>query len=225
MRVCRTIGTILREMTTRITAMLLLLLMVAACSHEKSPEDAYLRGAELEKASRNKRVARTFEQFISSPTYNQSRDMWRGAAIQDYNPRKSRVLILLKEQRGRLYINDRIAMDFPICSGRVGGHETPRGTFRITEKKREHRSSSYGSFVDANNVVVQGDAKSWQRAPKGTHFKGASMPYWMRFNGAVGMHVGSVYRSGASHGCVRVPPEACSILFEKLAVGSAVIVK
>ncbi len=196
-----------------------------ACSHEDTVEDAYRRGAELEAASRHKKVARTFEEFAASPTYSQSRDMWRGAALQQYNPRRSRVVILLREQRGRLYINDQIAMDFPVCSGRVGGHETPRGSFRISEKKREHRSSRYGSFVNASNVIVKGDAKSWQKAPKGTHFKGTLMPYWMRFNGGIGMHVGSVYRSGASHGCVRVPPEACSILFDKLAVGSTVIVK
>lgn len=199
--------------------------LLGACSHESTPQDAYRRGAELEAASHNKMAARTFEEFTNSPTYSQSRDMWRGGALGQYNPRRSRVVILLREQRGRLYINDQIAMDFPVCSGRVGGHETPRGTFRITEKKREHRSGSYGSFVDANNVIVKRDAKSWQKAPKGTHFKGALMPYWMRFNGAIGMHVGSVYRSGASHGCVRIPPEACSILFEKMAVGSTVIVK
>ncbi len=197
---------------------------LAACSHNGSRDPAR-SGAELELATKNKRVARTFEAFIASPTYSQSRDMWRGAALQQYAPRKSRVEILLREQRGRLYINDQIAMDFPVCSGRVGGHETPRGKFHITEKKREHRSSSYGSFVGANNVIVKGDAKSWQKAPQGSHFLGASMPYWMRFNGAIGMHVGSVYRSGASHGCVRVPPEACSILFDKLSVGSTVIVK
>ena len=158
-----------------------------------------------ELASRNKRVARTFEEFISSENYGMSRDMWRGNALQMYDPKHSRVEILLAEQRGRLFIHDQIAMDFPVCSGRVGGHEPPRGRFRITEKKR--------------------DATPGKKAPAGTHFRGALMPYWMRFNGAIGMHVGSVYRSGASHGCVRIPPEACSILFDKLAVGSLVIVK
>lgn len=205
----------------------LLLILSALCllSCEQTRPTPYLSGAELERATKHKQVARTFEQFIASPTYSQSRDMWRGRALEQYNPKKSRVEILLKEQRGRLYINDQIAMDFPVCSGRVGGHETPRGSFRISEKKREHRSSLYGSFVNANNVIVKGDARSSQKAPAGARFKGALMPYWMRFNGAIGMHVGSVYRSGASHGCVRVPPEACSILFDKLAVGSQVIVK
>ena len=197
-----------------------------SCQQHGAPRMAPYRTAdELELAAKNKLVARTFEAFIASPTYSQSRDMWRGAALEQYAPKHSRVEILLKEQRGRLYIHDRIAMDFPVCSGRFGGHETPRGTFRITEKKLDHRSSLYGSFVNERQEVVKGNAHSGQKAPSGTRFLGASMPYWMRFNGAIGMHVGSVYRSGASHGCVRVPPEACSILFQKLAVGSVVIVK
>lgn len=198
---------------------------VCCCLLSCQQADPYALGSRLEQASKNKQVPRTFEEFIASPGYRDSRDMWRGSALQQYSPRNSRVEILLREQRGRLFINGQIAMDFPICSGRVGGHETPKGSFRISEKKLEHRSSLYGSFVDADNRIVQGSAKSTDKAPKGAHFKGALMPYWMRFNDAIGMHVGSVYRSGESHGCVRVPVEACEILYKKLAVGSVVIVK
>lgn len=202
--------------------LLLPLVCLLSCQTQVGPAAATPKAAA---PAQSKQVARTFEAFISGPGYRESRDMWRGRALQQHDPRHSRVEILLKEQRGRLYINDQIAMDFPVCSGRVGGHETPKGTFRISEKKREHRSSLYGSFVGAGDVIVQGDAKAGDKAPAGTRFKGASMPYWMRFNGAVGMHVGSVYRNGDSHGCVRVPVEACSILYDKLAVGSVVIVK
>lgn len=182
-------------------------------------------GAEMEEATRHKRVSRTFEDFIASPGYRMSRDYWRGKAIEQYNPAASRVEILLEEQRGRLFINDTIAMDFPVCSGRIGGHETPRGHFRITEKKREHNSSLYGSFVDARGNTVQSQVRSTDKAPAGSSFEGTLMPYWMRFNGAIGMHTGNIHRESDSHGCVRVPEEACSILFEKLAVGSEVIVK
>lgn len=204
---------------------LLPIIGLLSCQHEDEPLNYYRTGDEMELATKDKRVARTFEAFIASPGYTESRDMWRGSAIEQYSPKNSRVEILLKEQRGRLYINGQIAMDFPICSGRVGGHETPRGTFRISQKEREHRSSKYGNFVDAQDNIVKTDAVAGQKAPEGTHFRGASMPYWMRFNGAIGMHVGNVYRTEASHGCVRVPVEACSILFEKLAVGSVVEVK
>lgn len=184
----------------------------------------YRQGEAMEKATKNKRVSRTFEEFIASPGYRDSRDMWRGAAIEQCNPSASRVEILLNEQRGRLYINGQIAMDFPVCSGRVGGRETPKGTFRITQKARDYRSNLYGSFVDSQGRYVK-SASASDKAPAGTVFKGAPMPYWMRFNGAIGMHVGNVYREGESHGCVRVPEEACSILFDKLAVGSVVVVR
>ena len=152
--------------------------------------------------------------------------MWRGGALAQYSPKNSRVEFLLKEQRGRLYINDTIAMDFPICSGRVGGSETPKGRFRVTEKIREHRSNRYGVFMskDGSRVVERG-VSSDDVPPEGAVFEGADMPYWMRFNGPIGMHVGKVRRDSDSHGCVRIPEEACSILFEKLEVGSRVIVK
>ncbi len=179
----------------------------------------------MEEAARNKKVPRTFEDYIASPNYRNSRDYWRGKAIEQYNPDNSRVEILLDVQRGRLYINDTIAMDFPVCSGRVGGHETPRGRFRISEKKREHHSSLYGSFVDAQGNTMQRQVRSTDKAPAGSRFEGTSMPYWMRFNGAIGIHTGDIHRESDSHGCVRVPQEACSILFEKLAIGSEVIVK
>jgi lipoprotein-anchoring transpeptidase ErfK/SrfK len=73
--------------------------------------------------------------------------------------------------------------------------------------------------------VVERNVSANDVPPEGAVFEGADMPYWMRFNGAIGLHVGEVHRYSQSHGCVRVPEEACSILFEKLAVGSRVIVK
>ena len=202
---------------------LTLLLLTAAC--QPTPEDFFRAGDRLEEEARHKRVSRTFEAFIASPNYRNSRDYWRGAAIEQYNPAASYVEILLEEQRGRLYINGQIAMDFPVCSGSIDGHETPKGTFRISEKKPEHRSSLYGSFVDAQGNVVKSKVHSSDRKPAGTRLEGTLMPYWMRFNGAIGMHTGVILREGVSHGCVRVPEEACSILFDKLAVGSKVIVK
>lgn len=200
-------------------------LFFSACSQNRSWDDMLAAGDRLEEAARHKRVAATFEEFVASDDYRSSRDMWRGAALDDYAPMDSYVEILLDEQRGRLYIHNAIAMDFPICSGRFGGSETPKGTFTISQKAKDYRSSLYGAYVDSRNRIVEGGADSRKKGPQGTFFRGASMPYWMRFNGAIGMHVGNVYRDGRSHGCVRVPEEACSILFSKLSVGSKVIVR
>lgn len=198
-----------------------------ACQQQNTAEWYRAEGDRLETAARNTIVAKGFDAFVRSPGYRYSRDIWRGPAVNLYNPSRSWVEVLLAEQRGRLYIEGRVAMDFPLCSGKPGGMETPKGTFRISQKVRsDYRSNLYGSFVDAaTGRIVRSGATASDTAPAGTVFRGASMPYWMRFNGAIGMHVGNVYRNEDSHGCVRVPVEACSILFEKLAVGSKVIVK
>lgn len=222
----------MKMMRTCLAVCLLPVCLVAACQQAATPSVATrewyrTEGDRLDAAAKNQYKAKSFTDFVNSPTYRGSRDIWRGGAIQLYDPAHSRVEVLLKEQRGRLYIQNRIAMDFPLCSGRVGGSETPTGTFRISQKCREeYRSNLYGSFVNpATDAVVKSGVSSSDVPPAGTVFKGAEMPYWMRFNGAIGMHVGSVHRDAASHGCVRVPVEACSILFEKLGVGSVVIVK
>lgn len=205
-------------------------LLAAGC--QQAPTAAELRayyeaeGDRLEEATRHVRKAYTFEDFIASDQYRATRDMWRGAALEQFAPAKSHVEILLEEQRGRLYINGTIAMDFPVCSGRVGGKETPTGEFRISQKVREYRSNRYGSFISADgSKVLKSGVSVDDEPPAGAVFEGADMPYWMRFNGAIGLHVGNVHRVGDSHGCVRVPEEACSILFEKLSIGSKVIVK
>ncbi len=201
-----------------------LALLLAACSSAPRA-DIYTLGDKMEEETRGKKLAFTYEAFVASPEYRHTRDVWYGKALEQTAPRQSRVEILLAEQRGRLYIKGQIAMDFPVCSGRVGGHETPKGTFRISQKVRDYRSNRYGFYVDAKGDFVKGGAVAGTPGPAGTTFKGSRMPYWMRFNGAIGMHVGDVHREGDSHGCVRVPEEACSILFEKLAIGSTVVVK
>lgn len=203
-------------------------LLLVACQQSPEALQAYYEaeGARLDEAARHVRKSYTFEDFIAHYAYRETRDIWRGAALEQFAPKNSHVEILLEEQRGRLYINGTIAMDFPVCSGRVGGQETPRGTFRITQKALEYRSNRYGSFVNADgSKVLERNIAVTDTPPPGGVFEGAEMPYWMRFNGAIGMHVGNVHRHSASHGCVRVPEEACSILFEKLGVGSKVIVK
>lgn len=205
-----------------------LCLLLAACSQNPVDLAAYYRaeGDRLEEETRHVRLAYTFEDFIANPEYRRTRDMWRGAALEQNLPKKSHVEFLLEEQRGRLYINGAIAMDFPICSGRIGGMETPAGTFRITQKEELRRSNRYGAFLSKKDgsVIERGVAVT-DTPPQGAYFEGADMPYWMRFNGAIGMHVGKVRRDTDSHGCVRVPEEAAAILFEKLGIGSKVIVK
>jgi lipoprotein-anchoring transpeptidase ErfK/SrfK len=51
------------------------------------------------------------------------------------------------------------------------------------------------------------------------------MPYFMRFNGAVGMHTGYLPGYAASHGCVRMPHHMAGKFFDNVEVGTLVIVE
>ncbi len=171
------------------------------------------------------RLAFDYEAFVNNSEYRYSRDIWRNDdRLGRADGTNGRVEILRDVQRGRLFIDDAIAMDFPVCTGK-SGKQTPAGTFRIQQKAKDYRSNLYGAVFDASGKMVNGNATPGTPIPEGGRYAAAEMPYWMRINGAIGMHVGNVYRDEESHGCIRIPKEACSVLFEKLSIGSPVIVK
>jgi lipoprotein-anchoring transpeptidase ErfK/SrfK len=111
----------------------------------------------------------------------------------------------------------------PISSGR-DGHLTERGEFKILEKERSHYSSMYGKIVDALGNTIVADADADMRVPAGGKFIPAPMHYFMRFNGADGMHAGYLPGYPASHGCVRMPEEYAVALFNSVSVGTPVTV-
>ena len=94
----------------------------------------------------------------------------------------------------------------------------------MIEKERNHFSNLYGKIVDANGRTIVKDADSDMRVPRGGRFVPAPMRYFMRFNGAEGMHAGYLPGEPASHGCVRLPEENAITLFETVPVGTPVTV-
>ena len=124
-------------------------------------------------------------------------------------PDQARVVISLSKQRAILFGGDEVAIDSPISSGKRAGM-TPKGSFNIMEKDKDHRSNIYGDFKDrAGRTVRGGVSVRIDSAPSGTRFVGAPMKWFMRLTGdGVGMHVGILPGYPASHGCVRMPPQA-----------------
>lgn len=107
-----------------------------------------------------------------------------------------RIEINLSTQRGQFFINNQVALDFPVCTGR-SGYETPRGRFTIKEKRRHHVSNIYH----------------------------VSMPCFMRLTyDGIGLHVGDIYRTPASHGCIRLPKHACQSIFNAIKPGTPVLI-
>jgi lipoprotein-anchoring transpeptidase ErfK/SrfK len=136
------------------------------------------------------------------------------------------VEIALREQRGILLVDGAVAMDFPVATGK-SSHPTPKGSYKILEKKERHASNLYGRIVSDSGSTVISDADTRDHGvPAGGRFIGAPMPYWMRMTTTgVGMHVGNVpgHRT-ASHGCIRLKKDTAVQLFSILGVGSPVTV-
>lgn len=135
------------------------------------------------------------EDFVRLASYPLTHSVWMNPGLMQKDGDKL-VRILLEQQRGLYLVDGEVAMDFPVCTGR-GEKRTPTGTFSIKQKNVDHHSNLYD----------------------------CPMPYFMRLTwSGIGMHVGDVYRSPASHGCIRLPRVACEPLFEALPYGSRVVI-
>jgi lipoprotein-anchoring transpeptidase ErfK/SrfK len=133
------------------------------------------------------------------------------------------VEIDLEEQMAYLLQGGRPVLASPISTGRYG-HLTKTGEFKILDKERSHYSSMYGKIVDANGNTVVADADADMPVPRGGKFIPAPMHYFMRFNGADGMHAGYLPGYPASHGCVRMPEQYAIAFFNSVNVGTPVTV-
>jgi len=123
------------------------------------------------------------------------------------------VLISLSRQRLYLLSSNDVVLESPIASGRKAGW-TPKGSFSILEKERNHRSNKYGDLVDANGGVIR---RNVVNGAKGGTFRGAPMKYFMRLTyEGIGMHAGILPGYPASHGCIRLPHEVAEFLYGRL---------
>ncbi len=112
-------------------------------------------------------------------------------------------------------------MSTPISSGRES-HFTGTGSFKVMEKERNHFSNLYGRIEDARGNTIVADADADMPVPRGGRFVPAPMPYFIRFDNAIGMHAGYLPGYPASHGCVRLPEEKAIAIFNAIEVGTPV---
>lgn len=118
-------------------------------------------------------------------------------------------------------MDGKIVYETPVSSGRAG-HLTPTGEFTVLEKDPNHFSSLYGRIVGADGKVVNWNADVDMPVPKGGKFVAAPMQYFLRFDGANGLHAGILPGYAASHGCVRLPKGKAILFFNTATVGTPV---
>jgi hypothetical protein len=134
------------------------------------------------------------------------------------------IKISLGEQRAYFYKSGLLVGVSQLSTGREG-RNTPYGHFSIMQKDRNHASNLYGDYVDsADNVVVPNVDVKKDPKPPGTHFKGASMPYYMQIAPGFGLHAGYLPGYPASHGCIRMPEFMAEDFFRSVSVGTPVTI-
>lgn len=143
---------------------------------------------------------------------------WDGDGI----PGTPSITIDLGEQKAFFYKDNRLVGVSMISSGREG-YATPAGTYKVIQKSKDHVSNLYGDYVDGGgNVMVANVGVKRDPKPPGASFRGAPMPYFLRFHGGYGLHAGFLPGFPASHGCVRMPERMAQIFFANSSQGTPV---
>jgi lipoprotein-anchoring transpeptidase ErfK/SrfK len=146
---------------------------------------------------------------------------WRGDGVSGL----PKIVVHVSEQRAYFYRGRKIVGESTVSTGKRG-FDTPPGHYHVIEKDKDHISSEFGDYIKADGEVVKSNIDVRKDSqPKGTHFDGARMPYFMRFNGGYGMHAGYVPRFRASHGCIRLPARMAKRFYENASEDTPVIVK
>lgn len=112
----------------------------------------------------------------------------------------------LTEQTMYYYEKGEIIIETPIVSGNIrSGHKTPARVCYVYNKQTDRilRGPGYASPVD----------------------------FWMPVNGAIGIHDatwrssfgGEIYKTNGSHGCINTPYDAMVTLYDKVEIGTPVI--
>ncbi len=106
-------------------------------------------------------------------------------------------IVSIKSQKVTIYDADGWILRAPVSSGTTG-RETPAGVFSVLQKDKDHHSSLYDD--------------AW-------------MPNMLRitWNG-IALHGGPLPGYAASHGCVRMPFGFAEKLFDKVPIGTRVII-
>lgn len=158
----------------------------------------------------------------SAANPNEAASFWDGDGVAG----APKIKINLNEQLAYFYKGSQLVGLSPVSTG-TEGRRTPRGTFKVTQKSPNHKSSLYGVIKNvATGEIVNDDADTRKhRAGPGEVFVNAPMPNFLRFNGGIGMHTGFLPGYAASHGCVRMPDKMARIYFENAPLGTPVIVE
>jgi lipoprotein-anchoring transpeptidase ErfK/SrfK len=185
------------------------------------------------KKSNNLSALGTYASFRKSINLRKSFKVYKDKSLlKRANSRNTKLKIDISEQRVRLYVGKKVALDSPCTTGAKRKFEpntkiyrdkrTPKGTFKITEKISNKRSTIFGKMYRNGKMVYKGDRRKY-RGPK-AKYKGAALKNWMRLTSSgIGLHASNyVKRNPGTNGCIRLPHKVARTIFTKVGKGTKV---
>jgi len=125
-----------------------------------------------------------------------------------------RLVLRLRERRVYVYRKNKVQASFPVAVGKQGW-ETPTGSFKVMQMIKDPA----WEHPWTGEIVPAGPDN-----PLGSRWIG----FWTDGKNVIGFHGTPTLESigrAASHGCVRMFDKDAQALFEKVAVGTSVIVE
>ena len=87
------------------------------------------------------------------------------------NGKNTKLKVDISEQRVRLYVDGKVALCAPCTTGAkrklepntgiIRNQSTPKGTFKITEKIADKRSTIFGKMYKGKKLVYKGDSRGF----------------------------------------------------------------
>ena len=132
-------------------------------------------------------------------------------------PDNTRVVVSLGRQRAYLYVDEEVAIDTPVSTGKRRG-QTPTGNFTVLEKATEQSSNLHGDFVDRDgNAVRHGASTRIDAAPSGTTFRPVPVRYFLRLDDAgLALHAGRLPGYPSADRAVRLPVDIAPLIFQRV---------
>ena len=150
------------------------------------------------------------------------------------NKKNTHIKVDVKQQRIKLLVNGKVALSSPCTTGAKRKFEpntkiyrdkrTPKGTFKITEKISNKRSSIFGKYYRNGKLVYKGDKRKYRGSKRGLRYEGASLKNWMRLTSSgIGLHASKyIKRYPGTNGCIRLPYKVARTIFSKVSTGTKV---
>jgi len=151
-------------------------------------------------------------------------------------PQNTQLKVDVSQQRVKLYVDDKVALSSPCTTGAKRKFEpntkiyrdkrTPMGSFKITEKIHNKRSTIFGDYYRGKKRVYHGDRRKFRGCKTGLRYEGASLKNWMRLTSSgVGLHASKyVKRYPGTNGCIRLPYGVSKTIFKHVRKGTRVSV-